>query len=561
MSEVSANDTRPAVAVSGSLTFGPAAPGPDTVAGSGSGNGNGASSRQWSLGSMPVALGVFAAFLLAPLPWIAIYFVPPINHDAAALLHFASRWLAGERLYVDLIDINPPLIFILNLIPAAIDRMTPINGPTALVLCALAWVAVGIWFCIRLLALTPGRAGEIRRYLLLPLLLFLTIVYPGTEFGQRESLMLAAALPYLLLAEARMNRREPPRALLLAVAAFAAIGFALKPHFLLIPLLIETCVLTTIGWRALARDPVPWALATIFLLHVLFIVFVTPRYFDTVVPLAMQQYLSLGGLGPWGVLLRSALTPTAALFIPLAIAALLVQPPLARLAAAGALAGIVIATVQAKGWPYHLLPAETFVMLTAGALLSAAADLFLPVEEVRRRGLQVLLLTTLMLGVYYVSALTRPTFWRQAAFPNSQAGQLIKRFGNQLASGPVLVLSPGLYPHFPVINYTGSTLAMRFMTLWPIQGAYARCTGDRRMFRPPAEMGREERYAFEAIIDDFLRMRPTTVVIDKIPGIPMCSGEDFDFLRYFRQSSRFAQTFDRYRLIGEYDRYRVYARP
>ena len=41
-----------------------------------------------------------------------VYFLPPLNHDAAALLHFSQRWLAGERLYVDLIDVNPPLIFV-----------------------------------------------------------------------------------------------------------------------------------------------------------------------------------------------------------------------------------------------------------------------------------------------------------------------------------------------------------------------------------------------------------------------------------------------------------------
>ena len=55
----------------------------------------------------------------------------------------AALALAGERLYVDLVDINPPLIFVLNLIPAAIDRLTPINGPTALTLCTLGWIAIG----------------------------------------------------------------------------------------------------------------------------------------------------------------------------------------------------------------------------------------------------------------------------------------------------------------------------------------------------------------------------------------------------------------------------------
>ncbi|MBA3478439.1 MAG: hypothetical protein H0T52_08590, partial [Lautropia sp.] len=93
----------------------------------------------------------FAFFLAAPLLWMLVHFLPPLNHDAAALLHFSQRWLAGERLYVDLIDVNPPLVFILNLAPAAIARLTPIGAPSALTLCVLAWVAYGFLLSWRLL--------------------------------------------------------------------------------------------------------------------------------------------------------------------------------------------------------------------------------------------------------------------------------------------------------------------------------------------------------------------------------------------------------------------------
>jgi hypothetical protein len=52
-----------------------------------------------------LALAPAAAFLLMVL-------APPLNHDVAAILNFAERWIAGERLYRDLIDVNPPLIFV-----------------------------------------------------------------------------------------------------------------------------------------------------------------------------------------------------------------------------------------------------------------------------------------------------------------------------------------------------------------------------------------------------------------------------------------------------------------
>ena len=105
------------------------------------------------------AMYAFALFLLAPLPWVLVYFLPPLNHDAAALLHFSQRWLAGERLYVDLIDVNPPLVFILNLVPATIARLTPISAPSALMLCVLGWIAFGFVLSWRLLRGAPGTVS------------------------------------------------------------------------------------------------------------------------------------------------------------------------------------------------------------------------------------------------------------------------------------------------------------------------------------------------------------------------------------------------------------------
>ena len=505
-------------------------------------------------------MAAFAFFLLAPLPWLLVYFLPPLNHDAAALLHFSQRWLAGERLYVDLVDVNPPLIFVLNLIPAAIARITPFSAPSALLVCVLGWVACGFALSWRLLRTAPGSISGVHRYVLPPLFLFLMIAYPGPEFAQREHLMLVAALPYLLLAQGRMEGRSLSRRLMLGTALFAGVAFALKPHFLLIPLIIEASVIQSRGLRSGLRDPVPWTLCLVFLAYAAFVLLFTPAYLSVVVPLAMGKYRNLGGLGPWGVLFNSQMTASAVLLVPLAGAALLMRRPLARLVAAAGLAAVVIAMVQGKGWPYHVLPAESFVLLLAAVLLCELLDAQVPRIPERRSLSLMVFLVTFMLGAYYVSALTRPTFWRQAGFHQSQAGQLLQRFGKLAAQGPMLVLSPGLYPHFPLVNYAHTKMAMRFMTLWPIQGAYEKCLPDGRMFRNPSEMSPAESYAYNAIAEDFNRYKPKLVIVDKEPGIPICVGKDFDFLAYFRRNPLFEANWHRYRLLTEYDRYRIYVR-
>ena len=49
-----------------------------------------------------------------PVLWLAGYFFPPLNHDVAAILYVSDRWIGGDRLYVDIIDENLPLTFIVT---------------------------------------------------------------------------------------------------------------------------------------------------------------------------------------------------------------------------------------------------------------------------------------------------------------------------------------------------------------------------------------------------------------------------------------------------------------
>ncbi|MBX6748002.1 MAG: hypothetical protein IRY87_38705, partial [Acetobacteraceae bacterium] len=132
------------------------------------------------------------AFLLTVL-------APPLNHDVAALLDFTRRWLGGERLYVDILDVNPPLIFLLNLPPAAIGAWTALDAVPALLLCLLGLCALSASLALRLLPKAPVEAACLT--LGIPLL----TLAAGYDFGQREHLMVLAALPWLLLAARRIE--------------------------------------------------------------------------------------------------------------------------------------------------------------------------------------------------------------------------------------------------------------------------------------------------------------------------------------------------------------------
>ena len=77
------------------------------------------------------------------------------------------------------------------------------------------------------------------------------------------------------------------------------IGFALKPHFLAIPVLVELCVALgrarEMGWpaarRASLRDPVPWSMALVWAAYAASLPLLFPQYLNFVVPLVWAVHV------------------------------------------------------------------------------------------------------------------------------------------------------------------------------------------------------------------------------------------------------------------------------
>ncbi|HYZ34692.1 MAG TPA: hypothetical protein VE684_20710, partial [Crenalkalicoccus sp.] len=203
------------------------------------------------------ALALMPAMLL-----LAVVLAPPLNHDVAAVLAFTRRWLGGEALYRDLVDVNPPLVFLLNLPAAAVGAALPGAEVPVLQACLLGWVALSVGLALRLLE----RAGPVEGAALTAGLPALALA-AGYDFGQREHLMAVGALPYLVVAARRADGVPPGRAACLGTALLAGLGFALKPHFLAIPALVEGYLLWRRGPARAVRDPVPWAMAGLWLLY------------------------------------------------------------------------------------------------------------------------------------------------------------------------------------------------------------------------------------------------------------------------------------------------------
>src|SRR5271163_878302 len=85
--------------------------------------------------SLLLLIGVLTVVMFAALR-------SPLKDDIAWLLYVARRWMAGRELYVDVIEVNPPLIVWISAIPLAVSNWFAVN-PQFVALPAFAVIVLG----------------------------------------------------------------------------------------------------------------------------------------------------------------------------------------------------------------------------------------------------------------------------------------------------------------------------------------------------------------------------------------------------------------------------------
>ena len=108
--------------------------------------------RRVNLGHRWFCSGLALTALMAALSFVLFTTLRcPLKDDTAWLLYVAQEWLAGRQLYVDLIEVNPPMIVWILALPAALSAALGVGAKFVAVPFFAACMLGSAGWCAKLL--------------------------------------------------------------------------------------------------------------------------------------------------------------------------------------------------------------------------------------------------------------------------------------------------------------------------------------------------------------------------------------------------------------------------
>lgn len=427
----------------------------------------------------------------------------PLKDDIAWLLYIARRWLDGRELYVDVVEVNPPLIIWLSAIPVMITDALRVDARFVAIPFLISIVLGCAWWAATLLRPRGGIFTD--RIAVFALIGSVLLIVPAGDLGQREHLLIAAALPYLVLLACELDGGQVPWGVAIGAGLLAGLGCALKPRYGIAFPILE-CLALARGlrpWR-----PLPLAAAGALLGYVASIAVLCPAYLNQAVPMALALY------GATDVSLPRLLSDSAVLIAEQAVALYLLwerrrSMPAFSLMLTLMVFGTVstaICLITGKDWYYHRLPAMIATIL---ALL-----LWWVTERLRHRHsmrLALLVATAAMTIFCYQSAERMGPAMAEAVSPDTSTESHLEQIIRMEHARSYVAFSEWLAVGFPVVNETGVTWASRFDSMWALKGEIWRAGFD--------PSGARKWPIARWVANDFVAGCPDIAVVDTQEGV------------------------------------------
>ncbi len=441
-------------------------------------------------------LAVAAVFVAA----VLLRQVMPLNVDVSWGLIESERMLDGQRLYVDMLETNPPMALSVYWLGVALARATGVRPEVMTDGLIFVLIAASLALTWRILRYSPLR-GRVAGGALAVWASVLLSVLPMYDFGKPEHFVVLAMLPAIGVYILRANREAVTPAAVLIAALGAAITLCFKPYF---AFAVGFCIFAAAAqardWRVLFA-PENWVAAALVVVYAICIFVFYPEYFTIIYPLARDVYLLLKA-----PILALFVTSATALWLGAAMIVLALQsrqqkPDAACLVLLAASFGFAIAFfVQRKGWDYHAYPMVALGLLAAGCAIAAIDN-----ERTSSPRLRVA-------AMFVVLAMfAKACMWFNASVDVRQIQDQVARLGPHPR---ILMLGAAAVIGHPMVRTLQGTWVSRQNALW-VRGVVRRSLLDESI--DPQTAARLEVYLAReraGLIEDFRKQPPDVILVD-----------------------------------------------
>lgn len=530
------------------------------------------SSFLWFRYSRRLAI-VSLGFMMAASAFHALTKPLDISLDCALLLQCGQLMLEGQRLYVDIIEINPPMIMYLSMIPAGLAKLSASYLAPFFIFCIWTLTILTAVICIRVLdGVVSVRDKAYVPALILALGVADVLMSPITYFGEREHIAVLLIMPFFLLRCVRHCGGSACEYLAIFVGILAGIGCCIKPHFLLLPGMAELFwLIRSRIIKNLAKVEILGAVlvCTAYAVHFLFLPAQSRHnYFDILIPLTVQGYQAYNHDFVKIVLLDQVpLVRPVLLAVVLSLAFILrKQCSFLMPFFAWTLSGYIVFVLQQKGFHYHSIPMRYgLVMLLA--LEAMALFLLLRTKLIGHRAQQPI--TDIVTIAFGVSALASSIACAVAIAKLVQSGQhnynltdilttpcaaQVLRRSNE--GDAIFFFDTGGGYQYPTLVQLDRKPGSRFMDMSPFAMAkYVQAHGETEERRKAAELLEEE--ILTQLAADFETRKTKLVLISEHEwALPA----DFSVFQYLEQKGFIKTALRNYKPIASTCKYRVYER-
>jgi hypothetical protein len=427
--------------------------------------------------------------------------VVPLNTDVSWLLVIGERMLDGQRLFRDIVEINPPMAPFAYLPGVALARVLGVDPRHVIDAQLLLLAAASLFAVSRILRLSPAIAPLKSGAFAVWAAAVVTIL-PMHVFAQREHIALLTFLPALAVYALRSNREPLPLWAILIAGAGAGITLAFKPFFAVpVALCILFAAIRSRSWRVLfaPENIIAGVIVTIVSLGTYFFY---SEYFTITYPLVRDTYLS------WSMPAAVIFLNDATLILAIAMVSVLLArqkraPDSLLLVTALASIGFAVSFfLQRRGWAYHSYPMVAVSLLAMGYALMGAAE-----ATPRSRRLEIA--SAFMLAVTFVVGM----LWFNVTVYVGSVRQAVEG----LVPHPrILVLSGEAAIGHPLVRDINGVWVSRQENLWVRE--FVRLTRERTFVDAATDAKLNDYLALERkwLIEDFKKLPPDLVLVDNL---------------------------------------------